>query len=122
MSMADSKFEEKIDSVYRITKQMPIVSVLGLLVPIILVIGCVIGLFHWFRRWNLLKAVDSGRVILDQAPPPIPNAIQSGELSSVAKLDFIRNNKHTLLVPLYIAFAIAVLVGGFIALLPFIGP
>ena len=40
----DPQLEKKIDTVYRGTKQMPFLAILGMFVPIVLVLGGPIGL------------------------------------------------------------------------------
>jgi hypothetical protein len=74
---------------------MPILAILGIFVPILLVIGGPLGLLYWFWRRDLLQAADSGALGLNWGPPPLPGARQSGELSTAAKLDFIRSHKHS---------------------------
>jgi hypothetical protein len=113
----DTKLEKRIDTLYRNTKLMPILAILGILVPIFLVISGPLGLLYWFWRRNLLQAADSGALALDSVPPPLPGARPSGELSSRAKLDFIRDHKHSLLIPCYLLVVFVVLVGSFICFL-----
>lgn len=111
----DPKLEKKIDTLYRNTNQMPLLAILGIFVPIVLVIGGPLGLFYWFWRRKLLEAIDSGGLVLAAAPPPLPSAGRVAELSSAAKLDFIRLHKHALLIPLYI------LAAGLVAIVVIIG-
>jgi hypothetical protein len=113
----DPKLEKKIDTIYRNTRQMPLLAILGLFVPIILVIGGPLGLLYWFWRRDILQAADSGALALDSVPPPLPNAKRSGELSTAAKFDFIRSHKHSLLIPAYMLAAFVILVGSFICFL-----
>jgi hypothetical protein len=113
----EPKIEKKIDTLYRNTRQMPILAILGIFVPILLVIGGPLGLLYWFWRRDLLQAADSGALGLNWGPPPLPGARQSGELSTAAKLDFIRSHKHSLLIPAYMLAAFVVLVGSFICFL-----
>ena len=113
----DLKLEKKIDTLYRNTKQMPILAIVGIFVPIALVIGGPLGLLYWFWRRGLLEALDSGRLVFDPAPPPLPSPGRVAELSSPAKLDFIRSHKHALLIPLYLLGAFVVILGSFIGYL-----
>ena len=113
----DPKLEKKIGTIYRNTKQMPILAILGIFVPFILVIGGPFGLLYWFWRRDILQAADSGTLGLDSVPPPLPTARQSGELSPATKLDFIRSHKHSLLIPIYMLGAFVVVVGCFITFL-----
>ena len=114
----DPKLEKKIDTIYRNTRQMPILAILGIFVPFILVIGGPLGLLYWFWRRDILPAADSGSLGLDSVPPTLPPAArQSGGLSPATKLDFIRSHKHSLLIPIYMLGAFVVVVGCFIAFL-----
>jgi hypothetical protein len=113
----DTKLAKRIDTLYRNTKQMPTLAILGIFVPIILVIGGPLGLLYWFWRRELLQTVDSGALSLDLVPPPLPGERQTGELSAAAKLDFVRTHKHSLLIPFYLLIALIVVVGSFICFL-----
>ncbi len=113
----DPKLEKKIDTLYRNTKQMPIFAVLGIFVPIALVIGGPLGLLYWFWRRRLLEAADAGRLVFAPTPPPLPSPGRVAELSTPAKLDFIRRHKHALLIPLYLLAAFAAIFGAFIGYL-----
>ena len=104
----DTKLEKRIDTLYRNTKQMPILVILGFFVPITLVISGPLGLVYWFWRRALLLAADSGTLTLETVPPPIPGARPAGGLSPAAKLDFIRRHKHSLLIPCYMLMAFIV--------------
>ena len=108
------KLEKRIDTLYRNTRQMPLLSILGIFVPLVLLIGAPLGLLYWFWRRDLLQSADSGALALDPAPPPLPNTRQSGELSTATKLDFIRSHRHSLLIPAYMLGAFVLVIGGLI--------
>lgn len=110
----DPKVEKRIDTLYRTTRQMPLLTILGLFIPLVLLIGGPLGLMYWFWRRGLLQAADSGSLELDSVPPPLPGAKQSGELSPAAKLEYIRNHKHTLLLPGLVLAVVVILIGGLI--------
>jgi hypothetical protein len=112
----EPKIEKRIDTLYRNTRQMPLLAILGILVPIILIIGGPLGLLYWFWRRDLLRAVDSGAIVLDPVPPSLPGTRQSGNLSSAAKLEFIRSRKQSLLIPFYLLVVTLILIGVFIVL------
>ena len=118
----DKKLEKKIDTLYRNTKQMPILAAVGVIVPIILVIGGGLGLLYWFWRRDLLAAADSGKLRFDPAPPPLLSPGRVVELSLAEKFDFIRSHKHSLLIPLYLFVAFAFVLCAFIAFLVITGP
>ena len=118
----DPKLEKKIDTLYRNTKQMPILAILGIFIPFIFFIAGPLGLLYWFWRRDILLAADSGTLGLESVPPPLPGAKPLGELSPASKLDFIRSHKHSLLIPIYILGAFLVVVGCFIAFLVITNP
>ena len=118
----DPKLEKKIDTVYRGTRQMPFMALLGMFVPIVLVLGGPIGLLYWFWRRGLLEAVDSGRLHLETVPPPVPSRGRVPDLSPSAKLDFIRSHKHSLLIPLYMLGTVVAVVGAFLGYLVITDP
>jgi hypothetical protein len=115
--LGDPKLEKRIDTLYRNTKQMPILAVVGLFVPIALLIGGPLGLLYWYWRKGLLNAIDSGKLAVDLAPPPLPSGGRMRELSSRAKLDYIRDHPHALLIPLYLLGAFVVLLGALLGYL-----
>jgi hypothetical protein len=109
------KIEKKIDTLYRNTKQLPLLAILGVIVPIILIIAGPLGILYWCWRRDLLRDVDGGNIVLDASPPPLPSTAKAAELSTSAKLKFIREHPHSLLVPVYLLGAYAVLLGVIIA-------
>ena len=123
----DTKLKKKIDIIYRATKLAPILAIVQFFSPYIVifvvsyfVVGDgnikntfiiwrflnivlpLLGLVFWFWRLYLLRTADSSTLGLDSVPPPLASAKQSGQISTAAKLDFIRRHDHFLLIPLYI--------------------
>ena len=97
----DPKFVERLNTVYRSSKQMILLSILGVFIPIVLVFGAALGLIYFFQRKSLLSEIDSKNLQITQ---PL--------LDEVA---YLRNNKQELLLPLYFLLGYGALLVGVVA-------
>ena len=86
----DKATYKQIDSLYRNLKQLPLLAVLGILVPILLPIVPLLSLAYLFLRSRLLSEVDSGDIAID--PVADAQSAKVGELSVIRKLEYIRNS------------------------------
>jgi hypothetical protein len=107
----DPKIEKRIDTIYRNTKQVPILIIISFTIfPIALIIGAALGPFSWLRRRNLLGEIDSGILVLESAPVELHSSKRTKNLSTTAKVHYIRSRKHALLIPLYLVVIFAVII------------
>jgi hypothetical protein len=97
--MIDTATADRVDYLYRRTRLTPLLSVLGVFIPIVFICLVPLSLLYLFQRRQLLREL-SGAAI-DQTP----DEIGPGELSIRQKIEFVRKRKWFLLVPSFI-FAI----------------
>jgi len=100
----DQKFISRLNTVYRTSKMMIILCVLGFFMPFILLIAGALGVLYYFWRKSILAEVDAKGLILPQ--------------QQRIEVDYLRANKQELLLPLYFLLGFAVLMAGVIAFLP----
>jgi hypothetical protein len=86
---ADKATLKKIDTLYKTTKQMPLVTILGLAIPLIMLIaGCLSFLYASWRK-KILAATDAGHL----------------HVPDKDKIQYLRQHKLRLLLPGYILIA-----------------
>lgn len=63
-----------------------------------------------------MHKIDCGNIIVDpnEPPPALKPGRTVAELSTVAKVEFIRSHKHSLLIPLYLLIVLLVVIVGFV--------
>ncbi len=66
----DDAQAKRIDGLYRNAKQMPILAVLGVLVPLLLLLGAPLGILYASWRKGLLSDIDAGKIELDADTEP----------------------------------------------------
>lgn len=96
----DPRVEKRIDSLYRNVKQIPVLSILGLLVPIALLFAFPLALIYMFLRAKLLRDIDDGTVVIN----PLEDRRSSNphELSVSQKVHYLRYHAARLWVPILI--------------------
>ena len=105
----DKDNEKRLDTLYRNTKQMPILTILGIFVPIVLFVAAPLGILYSIWRRNFLRDIDSEKFALTDPETPT-----QGVLSNSEKLEFIRVRKVSLLAPTMVVGAYILLIIGVI--------
>ncbi|QDT15444.1 hypothetical protein [Alienimonas californiensis] len=86
MNARDAK---RVDSLYRNLKQLPMMTVLGVLVPVLILILPPVGLAYWWLRRRLLANVDAGRIVVE---PHDRKGSKRGRPSTAKQLEYIRHD------------------------------
>ena len=107
----DAKTEKHIDQLYRNSRQMVLLSILGLFVPIVLVIAAPLGIMYALERSRLLKKVDRGNLDIAGSAEPAP-----GTASASDKITYLRERPIRFLIPAIIVGAYLVLIAAIILL------
>jgi hypothetical protein len=100
----DKKTSKRIDSLYRNIKQLPLLAVLGIFIPILLPFVPLLCLAYLYLRSRLLAEIDSGKLPIDLVADS--KTAKVGELSVVDKLKVIRSGGGRLWAILAIFLAI----------------
>jgi hypothetical protein len=95
----DTATIERIDYLYRRTRLTPLLTVLGVFIPIVFICLVPLSLLYLFQRRQLLREL-SGNSIDETL-----GNVSPGEPSITHKIEFVRARKWLLLVPSFI-FAI----------------
>jgi hypothetical protein len=82
MKSIDPKTLKKIDSLVSNSKSMIAICIVGIFIPIILLIGTVLGIYCWFSRKELLKDIN----LSELESPEIKEKITIIEKASLAYL------------------------------------
>lgn len=104
----DDKTAKQIDSLYRNINSFTTLTILSVLVPILLLFVVPLSLAYLYLRAKLLKEIDSGQIRLDGPMPT--NAMGTAGLTTVQKVDFIRQNSGRLWMPSVILVGVVVVV------------
>ncbi|HEX2475403.1 MAG TPA: hypothetical protein VHK01_11685 [Lacipirellulaceae bacterium] len=104
----DKKTDKRIDSLYRNLKQLPLLAVLGIIVPILLPFVPLLCLAYLYLRSRLLTEIDSGAIAID--PVTDAQTAKVGEVSVINKLEYIRNAGGRVSSILLVFVAVAVII------------
>lgn len=107
----DAKTIARIDSLYSNAKVMPWLCVAGIFVPLVLLVGGLLGLLYWFWRKALLAQLDA--LSANPVGHLLPDEGRGGP-SLAQKIIVIREAKLTFLSPGIVFIAYAVIVGGLV--------
>jgi hypothetical protein len=104
----DEKALKRIDSLYRNMKQLTLLAVLAIIVPILLPFVPLLCLAYLYLRSRLLAEIDSGKIPID--PVMDGQTAKVGEISTIHKLEYIRNAGGRLWSILLIVVSVAVII------------
>jgi hypothetical protein len=104
----DKKASKRIDSLYRNIKQLPLLAVLGIIIPILLPFVPLLCLAYLYLRSRLLQEIDSGKIPID--PVADSRTEKVGDISVMRKLETIRTGGGRLWTILMIFLAVPLII------------
>jgi hypothetical protein len=110
----DQKTIARIDSLYSNAKLMPLLCIIGIVIPFVLLIGALLGILYWFWRKALLRELDS-QTGNPSGPPPLPSNKKC--ISTDDKITYLREAKLAFLAPGIVFICYAAIIAGMIAFL-----
>lgn len=87
----NARVAKRVDSLYRNVKMMPVLTALGLFVPLMLMLAVPLALVYLFLRRQLLEGIDRGAIVID------PNHAAAEQVA------YLREHSLRLWAPLYVA-------------------
>jgi hypothetical protein len=93
VTAVDAKLDKHIDTLFRNSQMMPVVTIMGVFIPIVLVFAGPLGLVYAAQRARLLRRIDNGELSLS-GPPPLPGAVSVQD-----KIATLRRQSLRLIVP-----------------------
>jgi hypothetical protein len=104
----DAKIEKRIDSLYRNISSFTTLTILSVIVPILLIFVVPLSLAYLYLRAKLLAEIDTGRIRLDSVMSD--NSARTAGMTTVQKVDFIRQNSGRLWMPSIVLVGVVVVV------------
>ena len=104
----DKQTAKRVDGVYRSIKQLPLLSILGFVIPVIGIMLIPIARIYSSLLSRLLRDYDSGKVSVEEHDRV---SVKQGELSTEDQLHFLKHGNTRMWVP-YAVGTIYVLLTG----------